>query len=86
LNEGGYHAIPKLTFPGGLLAGDSAGFLDVEKIKGTHNALKTGMMAAESIYEKFKKDEDLTGIELKEYENTVKDSWVVKELYKSRNF
>jgi electron-transferring-flavoprotein dehydrogenase len=56
LNEGGYNAIPKLTFPGGLLAGDSAGFLDVEKIKGTHNALKTGMMAAESIYDKFNKD------------------------------
>ena len=53
LNEGGFHAIPKLTFPGGLLAGDSAGFLDVAKIKGTHNALKTGMLAAETIYEAF---------------------------------
>jgi electron-transferring-flavoprotein dehydrogenase len=51
LNEGGYHAIPKLTFPGGMLAGDSAGFLNVAKIKGSHNALKTGMLAAESIFE-----------------------------------
>jgi electron-transferring-flavoprotein dehydrogenase len=51
LNEGGFHAIPKLTFPGGMLAGDSAGFLNVAKIKGSHNALKTGMLAAESIYE-----------------------------------
>jgi len=40
LNEGGYHAIPKLTFPGGMLAGDSAGFLNVSKIKGSHNAMK----------------------------------------------
>jgi electron-transferring-flavoprotein dehydrogenase len=51
LNEGGFHAIPKLTFPGGMLAGDSAGFLNVAKIKGSHNAIKTGMMAAESIYQ-----------------------------------
>ncbi len=51
LNEGGYHAIPKLSFPGGLLIGDSAGFLNVAKIKGAHNAMKSGMIAAESIYE-----------------------------------
>jgi electron-transferring-flavoprotein dehydrogenase len=50
LNEGGYNAIPKLSFPGGLLAGDSAGFLNVAKIKGAHNAIKSGMIAAESIY------------------------------------
>ena len=53
LNEGGYHAIPKLTFPGGMLAGCSAGFLNVAKIKGTHNAMKTGMLAAEAIYNNF---------------------------------
>jgi electron-transferring-flavoprotein dehydrogenase len=53
LNEGGYHAIPKLTFPGGMLAGCSAGFLNVAKIKGTHNAMKTGMLAAEAIFEEF---------------------------------
>ena len=51
MNEGGYHAIPKLSFPGGLLIGDSAGFLNVAKIKGAHNAMKSGMIAAESIYE-----------------------------------
>ena len=54
LNEGGFHAIPKLTFPGGMLAGDSAGFLNVMKIKGTHNAIKTGMLAAESIFDEVK--------------------------------
>ncbi len=83
LNEGGYHAIPKLTFPGGMLAGCSAGFLNVAKIKGTHNAMKTGMLAAESI---FKSHDDLESKELKDYENLVKESWVTKELKKSRNF
>jgi electron-transferring-flavoprotein dehydrogenase len=52
INEGGYHAIPKLTFPGGLLVGDSAGFLDVARIKGSHNAIKSGIMAANSIYKR----------------------------------
>ena len=51
LNEGGYFAIPKLTFPGGMLVGCSAGFLNVMKIKGTHNAMKSGIVAAEAIYE-----------------------------------
>ena len=50
LNEGGYHAIPKLTFPGGALIGCSAGFLNSVKIKGSHTALKSGMVAAEAIY------------------------------------
>ena len=83
LNEGGYHAIPKLTFPGGMLAGCSAGFLNVAKIKGTHNAMKTGMIAAETI---FKSHENLESQELKSYETSVRDSWVAKELKESRNF
>lgn len=86
LNEGGYHAIPKLTFPGGMLAGDSAGFLNVAKIKGAHNAMKTGMLAAESIYEQVLKGEDLSEVELVKYEKNVRDSWVVRELKESRNF
>ena len=48
LNEGGYQSIPKLTFPGGCLVGCSAGFLNVPKIKGSHYAMKSGMLAAES--------------------------------------
>jgi electron-transferring-flavoprotein dehydrogenase len=64
LNEGGYHAIPKLTFPGGMLAGDSAGFLNVAKIKGSHNAIKTGMLAAESIYEQVVAGNDIADTEL----------------------
>lgn len=83
MNEGGYHAIPKLTFPGGMLAGCSAGFLNVAKIKGTHNAMKTGMLAAESIFASY---EDLDNKELKDYEKSVKESWVAKELKESRNF
>lgn len=51
LNEGGFQSIPKLSFPGGCLVGCSAGFLNVPKIKGTHNAMKSGMLAAESAYE-----------------------------------
>ena len=51
LNEGGLQAIPQLTFPGGALIGCSAGFLNVSKIKGTHTAMKSGMLAAESAFE-----------------------------------
>ena len=51
LNEGGVQSIPKLTFPGGALIGCSPGFLNMPKIKGTHNAMKSGMLAAESAFE-----------------------------------
>lgn len=50
INAGGYFALPKLSFPGGLLVGCGAGMLNVQKIKGTHNAMKSGMVAAESIF------------------------------------
>lgn len=51
INAGGYYAIPKLTVPGGMLVGCSAGFLNVAKIKGTHTAIKSGIVAAETIFE-----------------------------------
>ncbi|MBT4770537.1 MAG: NAD(P)/FAD-dependent oxidoreductase, partial [Rhodospirillaceae bacterium] len=51
LSEGGFQSIPKLTFPGGLLIGDSAGFLNVPKIKGSHTGMKSGMVAAEAVFE-----------------------------------
>ena len=51
MNEGGYQCIPKLTFPGGCLTGCASGFMNVPKIKGTHTAMKSGMLAAESIFE-----------------------------------
>lgn len=52
LNEGGYQSVPKLNFPGGVLIGASAGFMNVPKVKGSHTAMKTGMLAAESIYDR----------------------------------
>lgn len=64
LNEGGYQSVPKLNFPGGVLVGATAGFMNVPKVKGTHTAMKTGLLAAESIFEeisqleKFKTEED----------------------------
>ncbi len=81
LVEGGYQSLPKLTFPGGLLIGDTAGFLNVPKIKGNHCAMKTGMLAAEAVAESELKD----GIELTSYMDKFKSSWVHKELYKVRN-
>jgi len=87
LNEGGFYSIPNLTFPGGLIVGDAAGFLNVLKIKGTHNALFSGMNAAETIFEElYLKQNNNYGINLTKYETTMKSSEVYKELYKSRNF
>jgi electron-transferring-flavoprotein dehydrogenase len=84
LSEGGYQSLPKLTFPGGLLVGDTAGVLNVPKIKGTHTAMKTGMMAAEAVFEVLTVEEG-GPFEVDSYEAKVKDSWVWKELYIARN-
>ncbi len=81
LVEGGLQSLPKLTFKGGLLVGDTAGFLNVAKIKGNHNAMKTGMLAAEAIAE----SELNQGDELTSYTDKFEKSWVYKELYKVRN-
>lgn len=69
-----------------MLAGDSAGFLNVAKIKGSHNALKTGMLAAESIFEQVVAGKDLAENEIFSFEKKVRESWVVKEMKESRNF
>jgi electron-transferring-flavoprotein dehydrogenase len=79
LNVGGVQALPKLSFPGGLLVGCSAGFLNLAKIKGTHTAMKSGMIAAEAIMH------DLDTVEVTEYESAIKSSWIYEELQKSRN-
>lgn len=55
LNEGGYQSLPRLVFPGGALIGCDAGFMNVPKIKGTHTAMKTGMLAAEAAFEAINK-------------------------------
>jgi electron-transferring-flavoprotein dehydrogenase len=82
LVEGGFQSLPKLTFPGGLLIGDTAGFLNVPKIKGNHMAMKSGMVAAESLGAFLT---DGLGEECARYTNDLKSSWMWKELYKSRN-
>ncbi|KAI8988908.1 hypothetical protein BDB01DRAFT_783558 [Pilobolus umbonatus] len=87
INEGGFQSIPELIFPGGALIGCTAGFLNVPKIKGTHTAMKSGMLAAESAYEQlFGTEEEAEGpIVLDNYVEKIKSSWVYKELYQVRN-
>lgn len=92
LNEGGFQSIPQLYFPGGVLVGCTAGFLNVPKIKGTHTAVKSGILAAESAFEVLKDmepvDEDtdmLTPLELKSYSDNFENSWAYDELYQVRN-
>ncbi len=83
INEGGWQSIPKLTLPGAVLVGCSAGFVNVPKIKGTHNAMKSGMVAAEAIAKQLASDNPLA--EVVEYEANLKNSWVYEELYLARN-
>ncbi|PPR65527.1 MAG: Electron transfer flavoprotein-ubiquinone oxidoreductase [Alphaproteobacteria bacterium MarineAlpha3_Bin7] len=82
LVEGGYQSLPKLTFPGGALIGDSAGFLNVPKIKGTHTAMKSGMLAAESLINTLG-EEPIQ--ELFSYRESIEKSWLWKELKSVRN-
>lgn len=82
LNEGGLQAIPKLCFPGGLLIGCAAGFLNVPKLKGSHTAMKSGMLAAEAIFEGIQQQQ---GPLLQNYQTALKNSWVFQELYLARN-
>ncbi len=82
LNEGGYQSIPKLTFPGGALIGDGAGFLNVPKIKGTHTAMKSGMVAAEATFEALQAGADG---DLADYPTRLKNTWLWDELYRVRN-
>jgi len=84
LSEGGVQSVPKLSFPGGLLIGDTAGFLNVPKIKGTHTAMKSGMMAAEAVFEVLSVEQG-GPFEIDSFDAKVKDSWVWSELYQARN-
>jgi len=85
VNKGGLQSLPKLAFPGGMLAGCDAGFLNGVKIKGAHTAIKTGMLAAESVHKALSEGAEAPA-ELADYEASVKSSWVYKELHKGRNF
>ncbi|KAL8262758.1 hypothetical protein R6Q59_024107 [Mikania micrantha] len=81
LNEGGFQSIPYPVFPGGAIVGCSAGFLNVPKIKGTHTAMKSGMLAAESAFGVLHK-----GSNMKTYWESLKNSWVWEELRRARNY
>ncbi|MDE2390450.1 MAG: electron transfer flavoprotein-ubiquinone oxidoreductase, partial [Rhodospirillales bacterium] len=82
INEGGFQSLPKLAFPGGVLIGCAAGTLNVPKIKGTHTAMKSGMVAAEAIAEAFAADKPDT---LSAYPQKLQESWVWPELHAVRN-
>ena len=84
INEGGLQSIPKLTFPGGALIGCAAGFVNVPRIKGSHNAIKTGTLAAEAIFERLQAGSQ-GGDEITEYPVALKASWVWIDLRKVRN-
>ena len=81
LAEGGFQSLPKLTFPGGCLVGDTAGFLNVPKIKGIHTAMKSGMLAAEAVAEMLAQDQDQPA----SYAARLEASWVKDELWRVRN-
>ncbi|WP_166036722.1 electron transfer flavoprotein-ubiquinone oxidoreductase [Sphingosinicella sp. YJ22] len=83
INEGGYQSIPKLAFPGGALIGCSAGFVNVPRIKGTHTAMKSGMLAAEAAFEAIAADRSNDALE--DYDTALHASWVAKELKMVRN-
>jgi len=85
LNEGGLQSLPKLTFPGGVLVGCEAGTLNVPKIKGTHTAMKTGMLAAEAAFAALEQG-DAAPAELTGYAEAFRASWVHDELKRARNF
>lgn len=83
LSEGGLQSLPKLTFPGGVLVGDTAGFLNMPKIKGNHTAMKSGMLAAEAVFEMMTTTEGKN--EALNYTQRFKDSWLYDELHRARN-
>ncbi|WP_370297532.1 electron transfer flavoprotein-ubiquinone oxidoreductase [Qipengyuania mesophila] len=78
INEGGWQSVPKLAFPGGALIGCAAGFVNVPRIKGSHTAMKSGMLAAESLAAAIAAGHEHT--ELMDYDAAVRDSWIAKEL------
>ena len=83
ISAGGFQSIPKLTFPGGLLIGDTAGFLNMPKIKGTHTAMKSGMVAAEAVFGAAAAGRGAD--EVAEYPERLRQSWLWEELYRVRN-
>ncbi|PIT08513.1 electron transfer flavoprotein-ubiquinone oxidoreductase [Snodgrassella alvi] len=87
LSEGGLQSLPKLTFPGGVLVGDTAGFLNVPRIKGIHAAMKSGMLAAEAVIDVLNAEgaDDSGNSEAVKYSELFRKSWLYTELHKVRN-
>jgi electron-transferring-flavoprotein dehydrogenase len=85
LIEGGFQSIPKVAFPGGALIGDSAGLVNVPKVKGTHNAMKSGMLAAEAAWNALRESADASSVFLYEYEDSLRKSPIWQELKEVRN-
>jgi electron-transferring-flavoprotein dehydrogenase len=83
ITEGGLQSVPKLAFPGGALIGCSAGFVNVPRIKGSHNAMKTGMMAAEAAIAALA--DGRSGDELSSYQTSYENSWVYQDLKRVKN-
>ena len=83
ISAGGLQSLPKLSFPGGVLTGDAAGFLNVPKIKGSHTAMKSGMTAAETVFDVIRYKE---GREATQYRTRMRKTWAWEELYVARNF
>jgi electron-transferring-flavoprotein dehydrogenase len=83
LSAGGFQSIPRLTFPGGCIVGDAAGFLNVPKIKGNHTAMKSGMVCAEAVFEHLVSD--APGREVTGYPERLRASWLWEELKRVRN-
>jgi electron-transferring-flavoprotein dehydrogenase len=84
ISAGGLQSLPKLTFPGGVLVGDDAGFLNASRIKGTHAAMKSGLLAAEAAFEALAAGRE--GDELAAYPEAFRRSWLHDELHRARNF
>ncbi len=85
LPEGGYYSVPRLAVDGALMCGDSAGFIALPKLKGIHYAIKSGMLAAQTLFEALVAD-DFSAARLARYESAVRDSYIIKDLYPARNF
>ena len=83
INEGGWQSVPRLAFPGGVLVGCAAGFVNVPRIKGTHTAMKSGMLAAEAVAAAIASDREKD--ELSEYDRAVRSSWIADELQRVKN-
>ncbi|MDX1391166.1 MAG: electron transfer flavoprotein-ubiquinone oxidoreductase [Rheinheimera sp.] len=85
ITKGGLNSLPKMSFNGGLLVGCDAGTLNFAKIKGNHTAMKSGMLAAETLFAALAQD-DAGGKDLTGFAAAIKQSWLYDELYRSRNF